>query len=313
MPSLKSLGCALWLAVGLCVGEAAPVVAAGLEGDAAELHRRPLEQLADQLLEQGYVARDERVWWSTEAATPDQEDQLRRSMLVRALLERGVIFVSKESDAQVRLEAVPLRAPDERIYAPELLQGRPGPGFTLTHRLVVRAVELSTGKVRRADVLVVQDQPFARKPVARSGIETDGARSETARQLQEVQGFGVAVSWLSGSGFSYRRWMPSGRGYQVSAFPYVNGSETFFNVGGQIMQSFFEATGGRAYGLLAAGTAFGSVVEREPERLLWNLSVGGGADLRLTSNLVLSAQLGYSLSAGNRIGPGAGVGAYVEF
>ena len=293
--------------LGAALVVAPPCRAAGLEDDASDLHRALLTRLVDQMVEQGYVAEGERVWWEPAKQPEEPDDRILRTMAAHALLERGVVLVRKESDAQIRLEARLLRAPGELLYSPELVQGRPGPAFTLTHRLVVRSVVLATGKVRKADVLVVQDQPFA--PVDRQvAAGADTGKVDTGRLLQEIQGFGVTLSNLSGSGFSYRRWLASGRGFQVSGFPYLNGADTFFNLGGQVMQSFFETPGGRGYGLIAAGGGLGTLATRWFGEPAWNLSVGGGADLRLAANLVLSAQLGYSLSAGNRIGPGGGAG-----
>ncbi|MEB3205607.1 MAG: hypothetical protein VKP57_13025 [Candidatus Sericytochromatia bacterium] len=308
----RSVFIALIAFLGAGLGLAAPSRAAGLDEDASDLHRTLLARLVGQLVEQGYVAEGERVWWEPAKHPEEPDDRILRAMATHALLERGVLLVRREADAEIRLEASLLRAAGEILYRPDLMQGRPGPAFTLTHRLVARSVVLATGKVRKADVLVVQDQPFA--PVERrtaSGPDADSV--ETGRLLQEVQGFGVTLSNLAGSGFSYRRWLASGRGFQISGFPYLNGTDTFFNVGGQVMQSFFEAPDGRGYGLLAAGVGLGSLATSWFGGPAWNLSVGGGADLRLAANLVLSAQLAYSLSAGNRIGPGGGAGLFIEF
>ena len=92
--------------------------------------------------------------------------------------------------------------------------------------------------------------------------ETDGASQATGTP-GEVSGYGLAVSWLSGSGFSYRRWMPGGWGYQVSGFPYINGQDYFVNVGGQWMQTLVEVSAFRAYGLVSAGLAHGNTFTTE--------------------------------------------------
>ncbi|MEB3238251.1 MAG: hypothetical protein VKO64_11590 [Candidatus Sericytochromatia bacterium] len=291
-----------------------PVLAAGLESDASDLHREVLVRLADQLIGLGYVQSGERVWWEPEhAGSTDSDADILRAMLARALMMRGVVLVDREPDAQVRLEARMLRGPGEVVYRPELVEGRPGPSYTVTHRLVVRSVESGSKQVRGADVLVVQLQPFAPIEVLAPAGAPGAQRPGVPHPVRELQGVGLAVSNLSGSGFSYRRWTASGLGYQISGFPYVNGPDTFFNAGGQVMQSFFEAPWGRGYGLGSAGAGFGSVADRWFGGTAWNLSVGGGLDLRLAGNLVLCAQLAYSISAGNRVGPGVGAGAYIEF
>ena len=142
--------------------------------------------------------------------------------------------------------------------------------------------------------------------------EATGSTAQPLPDLASVQpeltGYGLAVSWLSGSGFAWRRWLANGWGWQLAGIPYSDGTNYFHNVGAQVMRQMVDGRLGRMYLLGATGLAYGTAGPtgwyqrgedefswtRQPT-LLWNLSAGLGADFRLTPNLVLAFGAGYSL------------------
>lgn len=286
--------------------------------DATTFHRVNMEDVADRLLggEQPWLRKGERVWLSDSAslrAARDNEAWALKHMLMAALARRGIVFTASEERADVMLA---LSFPDVQgenlFFRQELLGVRPGPSWQLRDRLTVRAVDRATGRVRGEDYLVSEYRPFE-GGTAVPASEASGTASPSVPDLGSVQaeltGYGLSVSWLSGSGFAWRRWLSDGWGWQLAGIPYSDGTDYFHNAGGQVMRQLFEGRPGRLYLLGAVGAAYGTTgptgwdqlsddgrtYNRQPT-LLWNLSAGLGADLRLSPNFVVALGAGYSLS-----------------
>ncbi len=132
-----------------------------------------------------------------------------------------------------------------------------------------------------------------------------------------TQGVGIQMSWLSGSGFAYRRWLDNGWGFQVAAFPLVLTDYYFFNPGGQVMKELFRNGNLRAYALSGVGAAmYGSTYGASGMDL--GIPVGGGVDWFWGENLSINFGLGYTLSFhSNRrsptLEPGGTVGVMLEW
>jgi len=284
--------------------------------DATAYHRVNLDAGANHLLEgdNPYVRKGERVCWVPDAAfrsPPVLEARALDHLLLAALVRRGVEFVDHEDKADVLLAVSFAEVRDEPYFRPELLGMRPGPAYRLRDRVAVRAVERASGRIRGENYLVVEFKPFD-GALAPGSSEATGSAAQPMPDLGSVQsdltGYGLAVSWLSGSGFAWRRWFASGWGWQVAGIPYSDGSAYFHNVGAQVMRQMVDGRLGRMYLLGATGVAYGTAGPtgwyrrgsdgiswtRQPS-LLWNLSAGLGADFRLTPNLVLAFGAGYSL------------------
>lgn len=132
-----------------------------------------------------------------------------------------------------------------------------------------------------------------------------------------TQGVGLQMSWLSGSGLAYRRWLPEGWGFQVAAFPYFTGDYYFFNPGGQVMKELFRGNNVRAYGLAGIGLAtYGSSYSGSGFQL--GLPVGGGLDWFWNDNFAWTFGVGYTLafqsnSSMPSFTPGGTIGLMLEW
>lgn len=132
-----------------------------------------------------------------------------------------------------------------------------------------------------------------------------------------TQGVGIQMSWLSGSGLTYRRWLPEGWGLQVAAFPYFTGDYYFFNPGGQVMKEMFRNDNIRAYGLAGVGLAtYGSSYSGSGFQL--GIPVGGGLDWFWGKNFAVTMGVGYTLAFTSQSNmpsftPGGTIGAMLEW
>lgn len=331
---------------GLTWGFASSAVAGPLP-DATSYHRVNLEAMADRLLsgDHPYLKQGEKV--AVVEATrfeelSEVEGKALRHLLWASLGRRGIAFTARETEADVLLELMVLGTKDASFFSRELTGLRPGPAYRLRDRVVVRVTERASGRLRGEDYLVAEFKPFdgSVPEVSADASASGGLAVDTfAAVQQELTGYGLSVSWLSGSGFAFRRWLANGWGWQVAGIPYSDGVSYFHNAGGQVMRQLIEGGQGRLYMLGATGAAYGNMattgwyrrsedgqsVELLPT-LLWNLSAGLGADLRLTPNFVLAFGAGYSLgpqatvSPDGRvrteslgITPGFSIGTFLEF
>lgn len=131
-----------------------------------------------------------------------------------------------------------------------------------------------------------------------------------------TEGVGIQASWLSGSGFTYRRWLHDGWGFQVAAIPYVAGGYYFFNAGGQLMKEMFRNRTIRAYGLTGVGAALYG--DGSSTGFDLGVPVGGGLDWFWGDNFAVTFGLGYTLAINSRstglgVTPGTTVGVLLEW
>lgn len=145
---------------------------------------------------------------------------------------------------------------------------------------------------------------------------------EASPLASHTQGVGVQVSWLSGSGLTYRRWLDNGFGFQVSGVPFLTSGSSFINVGGQVMKEFFRSRTVRGYGLLGAGLAYsygGTSYDNNgaqvaaPTSLNVGIPLGIGGEWFVTDNLAFTAGAGYTLAFPLSFSPGGTIGLMLEW
>lgn len=151
------------------------------------------------------------------------------------------------------------------------------------------------------------------------------AGAEEASSSLPLQSLGVSVSWLTGSGLSYRRWFENGYGYQVAGVPLVTTTNTFVNVGAQVMQVITKNEAFRIYGLTGFGVGygasngFGTGVPINHTDI--GVPLGVGFDWYVARNVACTLGVGYTLStsfngsqsAGYGFTPGFSFGSFLEW
>lgn len=136
---------------------------------------------------------------------------------------------------------------------------------------------------------------------------------------------GVSVSWLTGSGLTYRRWFENGLGFQVAGVPMLTTTNTFVNVGGQVMQLITKNDAFCLYGLTgfgvgySASNGFGTGVPINHTDI--GIPLGVGMDWYVTRDVACTLAIGYTLStsfngaqsAGYGFTPGFSFGTILEW
>lgn len=171
-----------------------------------------------------------------------------------------------------------------------------------------RILEVPTGQVLAVETLTARAHLQPEKP---SIAETPGRPANYSTAL------GLSVSYLAGSGLTYRRWFENDWGVQVAGIPFVTVSNNvpsgFVNLGLQGMVPFFKGERVRLYGLLGTGAAYNvsntyaypapALDGTQPPAVMvssdrWDLGVapGVGVDYLFYNNFALTAALGYTVS-----------------
>lgn len=151
-------------------------------------------------------------------------------------------------------------------------------------------------------------------------------------------GLGVQYSSLSGSGATYRRWLPSGWGVQIAGIPALsmtnNQAQGFVNLGLQGMAPLLKTDSLRLYTLLGVGALYQPKVTRysydyekqqdnSRSAEAWDIGIapGIGLDFRVHERILLTGALGYTFSRTTYGGdparygysPGITLGSMVEW
>lgn len=157
---------------------------------------------------------------------------------------------------------------------------------------------------------------------------------EAVSPATEANALGVSVTWIGGSGLTYRHWFENNVGVQVAGIPWVtadlpgtNGAITegtsFLNFGGQVMWRFLHQSDMQIYALGAIGygfqknTIFYNGKNSPKQHMDLGVAPGLGIDKKIAPNVWLNGELSYtfgfqtndSVSSSNFI-PGIGAGVF---
>lgn len=181
------------------------------------------------------------------------------------------------------------------------------------------AVETITAEARQPDKPTIAETPY--------------------RPANYTRALGVTVSYLSGSGLTYRHWLENDWGFQVSGVPFMSLQEGqltgFANLGLQAMMPIFKGDRVRLFGLLGFGAAYtanrnasypdgnySNPVYTLATRTDLGIAPGIGLDYLFFNNFALTAALGYTFSQTTRsdyqngapqpgLSPGGTIGALI--
>lgn len=194
-----------------------------------------------------------------------------------------------------------------------------------------RILEVPSGLVLAVETITAPTHPQPDKP---------GIAETPSRPANYSRALGLSLSFLSGSGLTYRRWFANDWGVQVAGIPFVTVSNSvptgFLNLGLQGMMPLFKGERIRLYGLMGVGAGYNvsnyaTYPAPGPDGIVgapvmvfrdrWDLGVapGLGLDYLFYNNFALTGAVGYTFSrtSGNdaapswALGPGGTIGALV--
>ncbi len=316
--------------------------------DSYPLQQANIDQLAGQLVERGLVTSGDKVFIPQIPGGAGDETHFFHDTLISGLLHRGVTVQLREAGAKKALTYRWIRKPEESLHVHAFdINGRPDTTLKIRNRILCQVVELSTGAVLAGDFLISDTRPFSDQATAvmistsavtsSDSVSVPGSTlAQAAWEPKDQHGIGVTVSWVAGSGVSYRHWWQNGFGFQVAAVPlisYQNDSLSgLMNVGVQGMGPIVLNRTFRLFWLLGYGAAFDRgyfynlsyAGKPDAYRLDQGVAPGVGLDLMITPNFALHAGLAYTVSySGNSetgtlvlkpgFSPGGAIGSYFYF
>lgn len=265
--------------------------------------------------------------WVVSGPSEIADEQFFRNALVGGLVKRGITVLSKEGGAAKRLDYRWLRCNDRDCLGDLQvldINGKPDPKAKIRNRITCQVVDLASGKVLISDSFVTETQPFGKLQVAIDAVKEPLPKPLVER---ESDGLGLSISWLAGSGLTYRHWFNNGTGLQVAATPFFQPSggtiSGFANVGLQGMHTVLHAETFRAFWILGYGLLVMTNGTDSPS-MDHGVAPGIGLDYYPTKNLALHAALAYTVSykirpagkdfdAGLGFSPGGALGAFFYF
>lgn len=283
---------------------------------------------ADSLVEKQLVAPGDRVWLSPVEMQWSAADLQFLDDLTAALLERKVQVVRDLSFPSTSQDDVrkPLAMLKELGVTKVLSYTRARDDESANFRIL----QVPSGLALAVETITVHAKAPDKPTLA----------STPVRPVNYTRALGVAVSFLSGSGLTYRRWFDNDWGFQVSGVPWMTLQEGmltgFTNLGAQAMMPIFKGDRIRLFGLLGFGALYtASRTTTYPDndytkppvyglstRTDLGLAPGIGLDYLFLNNFAVTAALGYTFSQSSESGvnngaprpgfsPGGTIGALV--
>lgn len=338
------------LTVLACTLPAGPASAEMATIDSYPLQQANIDLLAGQLVDRGMVKAGD-ILFVPSPADATGETHFLYDVLVSGLLRRGVVVTVREASAKKALQYRWVRFPGETLQIQAVdINGRPDPAFKIRNRLLCQVVDLSTGAVLASDFLMADTRPFGEAGASAVMVHASGAAASETLSLPDVSlqeaawepkdehGLGASLSWVAGSGVSYRRWWKNGFGLQVAAVPLLSLQDSnltgLMNIGIQGMGPIVHNRVFRAFWLLGYGVAFDrGVFYRNVSqdgtlssayRLDQGIAPGVGLDWMIAPNLALHGAIGYTVSFSGTtesgslqlrpgFAPGVALGSYFYF
>lgn len=327
---------ALSLAVALL---AVPVAPAWADVDTYALEARNIDALAAQVARHHWIGPKDKLFVASSVPASGLDAQFFQDMLVSGLLRRGITVLADPRGATKVMTYMWLR-PDQTPLKdiPRFSGDAPAQATALDDRILLQITDAKTHAIvasRLIDALGSPEVPIATTAsasIASAALRTTALAQTYALLPEPANSIGLGISWLSGSGVTYRHWFPDGFGFQVAAVPFLSispnasGSSSLTglgNIGMQGMYKFLRWQNFRLFWLLGFGYAYNTWFTdgNGTPRNDFGLAPGIGADWMLASNLGLNLSLGYTVSytqIGGQPGqpgfsPGAGGGIFLDW
>lgn len=292
------------------------------------------DRIVQELITTGQLSTMDKVWLTLSTEERTEDDQAVCDAFAASLAARGIAVAWDVGLAR----SVATGGYREQLAALQAMGVTRILSFGSADdrgNLSLRVVQVPGGwlsSVRQVDLT-------AAKPPAPSARE---ARLERLAPVpfdwNPQHGLGIQYSSLSGSGATYRRWLPSGWGVQIAGIPALsltnNQTQGFVNLGLQGMAPLLKTDSLRLYTLLGIGALYQPHVVRysyDYDTQLgssrtadaWDIGLapGIGLDFRVHERILLTGALGYTFSRSTfggdpaRYGysPGITLGSVVEW